>query len=176
MFGQSFEREGNAAMPWDTPQEVRDALEPVGMLEYLRDNAIPDSLGAALSDGNWEVILHQYAASEFSTENLDFLRSVAAFEDSGDLGFGSEIYQYYVMAGAPQQVNLGGSVREDLDGIFGEGGTGFGPPSLFDAAKTEIMRMTSNDTFARFKAKAGTAQAALGAEVDWESVEGRERS
>jgi regulator of G protein signaling-like protein len=163
-------------MPWDTPQEVKDALEQVGMVEFLRDNAIPDSLGAALSDGNWEVILHQYAASEYSTENLDFLRSVAAFENSGDLDLAAQIYQYYVMAGAPQQVNLGGPVREDLDGMFGEGGTGFGPPSLFDSAKNEIMRMTSNDTFARFKAKAKSAQDALGAEVDWENVEGRERS
>jgi hypothetical protein len=163
-------------MSWDSPQDVKSELEQVGMYEYLRDNAIPEALDGALSDGNWEVILHQFAASEYSTENLDFLRAVATFENSGDLNQGEEIYRQFVQAGAPAQVNLGGGVRTDLDGIFGEGGTGVGPPNLFDGAKTEIFRMMSNDTFARFKAKAKAAQDAWGAETDWDSIEGRERS
>jgi hypothetical protein len=163
-------------MPWDTPQDVKTALEQVGMFEYLRDNAIPDSLETVLADGNWEVILHQYAASEYSTENLDFLRAVATFESSGDLGQASEIYNHFVTANAATQVNLSGSVRTDLDGIFGEGGTGIGPPSLFDGAKVEIMNMTKRDTFVRFKAKAKAAQDGWSADVDWDSIEGRERS
>jgi len=47
------------------------------MVDFLKDNQVPATLDEALQDGNWEVILHRFAVSEFSAENLDFLRAVA---------------------------------------------------------------------------------------------------
>ena len=162
-------------MAWDTPQEAKKALENIGMVDYVREHEIPPTLAAALEDGNWEVILHQFAAAEFSTENLDFLRAVGEFESSGDLGQAEEIYEHFVSTDAAKQVNLPASIRGDLDAIFGEGGTGHGPPSLFDAAKAEITRMTSNDTFQRFKARTKAAQDSFGAAIDWDAVQTRDR-
>ena len=163
-------------MPYGTPDQWKAALEEIGMVDYLKDNQIPATLDEALADGNWEVMLHQFAASEFSAENIDFLRAVAVFEASGDIGQAEQIYAQFVSANAATQVNLPGSTREALDAMFGEGGTGHGPPDLFDAAKNDIKKMTTNDTFRRFTAGATAAQNALGADHDWDAVQTRERS
>lgn len=116
---------------------------------------------------------YYYAQQEYATESLDFIRTAETFAQSGDLGLAKQIYDQYVADGAPQQINISGPVRADLDGMFGEGGTGFGPPNLFDSACTEIRRMVAGDTFRRFRTSAVAAQEALGQQIDWDNVTGR---
>jgi hypothetical protein len=163
-------------MAWSTTADWKSGLDSVGMTDYFRDQQIPDSVAGILSDGNWEVIFHQFTQSEFSSENLDFLRSVAVFESSGDLNQAAEIYKGYVSTSAPRQVNLPESTRRDLDEIFGEGKDGIGPPSLFDQAKREITNLLGRDTFRRFRTEGQAQQEKLAAEIDWDNVEGRERA
>lgn len=157
-------------MTWNTAAEWKAALDNVGMTDYFMDNQVPASLDDVLSNGNWEVIFHQYLVAEYSSENLDFLRAVATFESSGDLNQAAEIYKEFVATSAPRQVNLSGGTRTDLDAIFGEGGEGVGPPNLFDTAKNDITNLIKNDTFRRFKDSADKAQA------DMWSEGGRDRS
>lgn len=163
-------------MGWNTTAEWQSGLDNIGMTEFFRDTQAPGSLEEVLSNGNWEVIFHQFCASEFSTENLDFLRAVAVFEASGDLNQAAEIYRQFISESAPQQVNISGGQRAPLDEIFGEGGDGEGPPNLFDEAKAEVYGITRRDTFGRFQKAAATAQQEMGEEIDWDNVEGRERS
>ena len=163
-------------MAWEKADDWKNALDPIGMLEYFRAMQIPDGIEGVLSDGNWEVIFHQYAQAEYAAENVDFLRAVRVFETSGDLNQAAEIYREFVADAAPRQVNLKATVRVPLDEIFGPEQEGIGPPSVFDAARDEIMKMISVDTFPRFKASAVKAQQAMGEQVDWDNIDTRERS
>lgn len=146
------------------------------MLDFFKESAIPDDITGVLSNGNWEVIFHQYASAEFAAENVEFLRGVRAFEISGDLNQAAEIYREFVAESSPRQVNLKATVRVPLDEIFGPDGEGFGPPSLFDPARDEITKMISVDTFPRFLASATSAQKELFDSIDWDNVEGRDRA
>jgi hypothetical protein len=163
-------------MGWNSTAEWKSALDNIGMTDFFKDTQIPESLDQIMSNGNWEVIFHQFAGSEYATENLDFLRAVATFESSGSLDQAAEIYKEFVPEGSPRQVNLPGGVRTDLEGIFGEGGSGFGPPNLFDSAKNEVQNLLRRDTFPRFRTSAVAAQTEMGQETDWDNIEGRERS
>jgi hypothetical protein len=163
-------------MAWEKTDDWKKALEPIGMIEYFRDMQVPDGIEGVLADGNWEVIFHQYAQAEYAAENVDFLRAVRVFEASGDLNQAAEIYKEFVADAAPRQVNLKATVRVPLDEIFGPDQEGIGPPSVFDGAKDEILKMISVDTFPRFKASAVKAQQAMGDEVDWDNIDTRDRS
>ena len=163
-------------MAWTTPEAWKDALADTWMLDYVRDYQVPGSLEELWVDEGWYSIFYLYAQAEFSTENIDFLRTVEQFEQTGDLAAAEQIYKEFGSADAPRQVNLNGANRSALDAIFGAGGTGFGPPSLFDAAKGEVWKLLRADTFMRFRDGAERAQTALGQAVDWDAVETREHS
>src|SRR5438270_1247248 len=163
-------------MAWEKTEDWKNALESIGMTEFFRDTTIPDSIDGVLSDGNWEIIFHQYTKAEYNSENIEFLRAVRTFETSGDLNQAAEIYKEFVAETAPRQVNLRGSNRADLDEIFGPDKEGIGPPNLFDGARDEIIGMIKNDAFPRFKASASKAQQAMAEEIDWDNIGGRDRS
>ena len=164
-------------MPWNTPEDIKAALADTWMLDYMKEQQVPATLADLWVDEGWFSIFYQYAQSEYSTENIDFLRSVESFEGSGDLGLGKQIYDEFVSTAAARQVNLPTATRVELDAIFGEGGTEFGPPSLFDGAKDVIWKMLQADTFnQRFRGKAVATQEALWADHDWDAAETRERA
>src|SRR5579872_2947487 len=148
-------------MGWNTPQDWQAGLDNVGMTEHFKSMEVPASFDDVLADGNWEVIFHQFAASEFSTENIEFLRVVATYEQSPSRAVGKEIYDKYVSVDGESQVNLPGPLRIPLDEVFGEHDAAEGEDAaaaapaepgadIFSAAKTEVTRMTAKDTFRRF--------------------------
>jgi hypothetical protein len=47
-----------------------------------------------------------YAQAEYATENLDFVRCVEQFEQSGDLAFAEQIYKEFISTAAARQVNI----------------------------------------------------------------------
>ena len=164
-------------MAWPTPQHWKDALADTWMLDWVRDTQVPESLEALWTDEGWYSIFYMYLQGEYSTETVDFIRCVEQFEQSGDLAFAAQVYTEFVAESAPRQVNISAAMRHELEAIFGEGGTEVGPPSLFDAAKAEILALIKRDTFnQRFRSEALAAEAALGAEVDWDAVGTRDRA
>lgn len=163
-------------MAWNKPDDWKAALEPIGMLDFFKESAIPDDITGVMSNGNWEVIFHQYATAEFASENVEFLRGVRAFEISGDLNQAAEIYREFVAESSPRQVNLKATARVPLDEIFGPDGEGIGPPNLFDTARDEITKMIGADTFPRFLSSATSAQKELFEPIDWDNVEGRDHA
>lgn len=163
---------------WSKPKEWEDALEPIGMTEFFRDNMLPETIDDVMSNGNWEVIFYQYAKACYVTESVDFLRAVRVFESSGDLDQARQIYEQFIVPGSPKEVNIPATKRKPLTDIFGPGGEGFGPPSMFDESKYEITLMLKNDILPRFKSSAKNAQDKLGEAINWDDAvgEGRGRS
>ena len=175
-------------MAWNTPKDWQTALDDVGMTDHFKTMEVPASVDDLLGDANWEVIFHQYTKAEFSSENVEFLRAVAAFEASPSHENGLAIYNQYVSESAATQVNISGAQRKPIDEIFGEhaeegeeeGEEAAARPQVtaetFAVAKNEITRMMAKDTFPRFKASAIAAQTGLNASEDWDAVATRGRA
>lgn len=163
-------------MNWSDVQAWKDTFGETWMMDVIKGEQVPDTLEACYADERWYSIFYMVCADQFATESLDFLSTVQTFEGNGDIALAQSIYAEFVSDAAPRQVNLPSGAKTPLDEIFREGGTGFGPPNLFDDAKTEVWKMVRGDRFADFRSKAGAAQTALWAEHDWDTAETRERS
>jgi hypothetical protein len=173
-------------MALEKPEEWQATLENVGMTEHFKTMEVPASFDDVLADANWEVIFHQYTKAEFSSENVEFLRAVGAYEASPSREMGKQIYDQYVSTDAASQVNISAAMRDELTETFGEHEPAEdkdepAPPAepggdIFLSAKVEITRLTAKDTFKRFRSSALAAQSALNADEDWDAVETRGRS
>jgi Regulator of G protein signaling domain len=154
-------------MAWNSTADWRAGLEEAGLLEEFMAQDPPGDLNAALADGNWEAMLHRFAVSEYSPENLDFLRAVGVYQYETNLDRAQQIFAYFIGNGAAAQINLGAATKASLVRKFGAGGTyvaaaginGQGiavrpSPSLFDGAKQDILNMVEADTWRRFRTRA----------------------
>jgi hypothetical protein len=148
----------------------------MGMTDHFKTMEIPDSLDAVLADGNWEAIFNAYAKTNFQAESMDFLRSVAAFEQSGDVALAKEIHSRFVAEGSAAEVNLSNAARGPIDEAFANVEEDGVSPGVFDGAKNAITSMMSADVFPRFVTEAKAFQASLSASEDWDAVATRGRS
>lgn len=160
---------------WGTTEQWEKSLGDAGLIDHFKDYEIPSTLDEILGDGNWEAIFYIYAKNTYVNESVEFLRAVRDFEARGDLNLGQQIYDGFVKEGSPKEVNLPQTKRKPLEAIFGTGGTGFGPPNLFDEAKEEITRLLRNDIFPRFSTSAKAAHTKLKEDVDWDAMVGQGR-
>ncbi len=162
-------------MPLETPDQWKAEMEP-WMLEIVKDRTIPSSLEDCLKDEGWATIYYFFAKANYVTENLDFLAKVDEFGRNGNMDLAKQIYQEHVREGSAAQVNLSGGNRGALDDIFKDQDEPIGPPDLFDASRREIYGLTNTDSYTRFVRFATETQKVLGEEIDWDNVEGRDRS
>ena len=167
-------------MGWDesTPEtEWKPVLENYGMVDVVKDYETPATTLDAMKDGNWSVILYQFAKSEYSTENIDFVEAAwTAGAQSGtlDMGKAKEIYDHFVKAGV---VNINGPSQVAMKEVFENesGEEPIAPPDLLDQAVKDCLTNTQ-DTYNRFRKWANAARTKLAEDIDWDNVEGRDRS
>mmetsp|Transcript_15847 Transcript_15847/g.31022 ORF Transcript_15847/g.31022 Transcript_15847/m.31022 type:complete len:643 (+) Transcript_15847:57-1985(+) len=95
-----------------------------------------------------------YLADEYSTENLAFVDAVGAFVEQCRVADGAkvkeaatELYAKYVDAKAKEQVNIPARLREEIKETMQKEQF---CATMFNAAKEEILRLMSVDTFKRF--------------------------
>ena len=166
-------------MGWDenTPAtEWKPVLETYNVLEVVRDYETPGNVEDCLKDGNWTVVLRQFAKSEFSTENLDFVEAAwGAGAQSGtlDMGKAKEIYDHFIKGGI---VNVGGPAQTALTEAFdADDEEHIAPPDVMDQAVKDCIT-NLRDTYGRFRRWASAARTKLAEEIDWDNIEGREHS
>ena len=134
---------------YDDEAGARDLLAGYGVLvEAPPPPPPPPTFLEAMDIPDWWDSFRAFAATEFSTENPDFLDAVR-FQTLDP----QAIYDTYVKADAASQVNISDPKRRDLDAAFaGDDAPGY---DVFDAATAEIRKMTSNDSWRRFLATQG---------------------
>lgn len=115
----------------------------------------PVTLEAAIANPYWLGKLRQFAATEFSTENINFLAAVASYKLKPSWQKFDNIIDQYIADNAETLVNLPGAddVRPPLLQIrqtdIGERGAE--NRNVFDGAYAEIMALVKSDTYPRFQ-------------------------
>ena len=111
------------------------------------------------TDSGREALL-EFASSEFSDENVRFLRAAEEWKDNGR---GSEaakiLFETYLIVDAPQTVNISGKTRKMLAKAFDDlmaDSTIIISPDFFDVPMTEVYQLVEKDTFMRFRKKTDT--------------------
>lgn len=131
------------------------------MLAWIKTEWAPGDLDGILADRMWYDAFYRYSESEYSSEQLDFLRSVDQFKQNPtDVGLAKQIYDQFVASGAAQQVNLDSSATqplaelfEDVTDAFNEVTSRLGvqdPSTIFDRAVSGVKTGLS-DTLSRFQ-------------------------
>jgi hypothetical protein len=163
-------------MGWDetTPvSEWKPVLDNYNMSDFVRDYETPATTLDAMKDGNWSVILYQFAKSEYSTENVDFVEAAwGAGAQSGtlDMAKAKEIYDHFVKGGI---VNIGGPAQTALAEAFGDDDAEhIAPPDVLDQAVKDCLTNTQ-DTYNRFRKWASAARNKLAEDIDWDNIQGR---
>jgi len=116
------------------------------MFEYARRED-PPGLDAALQQGTiWYDCLYYFAQTEFSQENMDFLRRLEAFKGSPSNASGKELYKW-----SGDNMNLSGAVMRDLGESFGDDADADAAVdgTEFDTARGEAYTNLT-DTYSRF--------------------------
>ncbi|OQR87815.1 hypothetical protein ACHHYP_07968 [Achlya hypogyna] len=97
---------------------------------------------------------HQFLVQEYSSENLEFLDSVNAFEDGYDSAPGTSvdraarILRLFVDENAPLQINIPSKIRVRLERKVMKDRDA--PRDVFRAAKSEIVALVQRDSWPRY--------------------------
>lgn len=114
----------------------------------------PVALEAAIANPYWLGKLREFAATEFSTENINFLAAVASYKLKPSWPKFDNIIDQYIADDAETPVNLPGAeeMRPPLLQIrqTAIGGRGAENRNVFDGAYAEIMALVKSDTYRRF--------------------------
>ena len=119
------------------------------MVDKLKAELPPAEIEACQQDAQWWETFTLFAKLEFCPENIAFLDEVDGFKKSNDMDKAVQIYENYVKAGSPDQVNLPSTLVKPLTAILEDADD---PASLemFDEAYKEILKITRSGTYKNF--------------------------
>ena len=140
------------------------------MVQLLKDG-LPPEFEQMQADAKWWAVLTKWAELSFVLENINFLDQTTAFTVSRNLTMAPDIYNEYIVVGAPSQVNINekliGPIREAIEEDEPD-------VEMFDEAVKEVITLTKNGTYKDFLADCRKARPELLAEDEPEEEEAEE--
>ncbi|XP_068197024.1 regulator of G-protein signaling 21-like [Antennarius striatus] len=110
---------------------------------------LEETLETLLSQQSGQTVFREFLKSEFCEENLDFWFACEEFRTFSSeeelMGSATRIYEEFIKADAPNQVNLDFNTIEDIRRSLHRPG-----PLCFAVAQSKIYSLMENDSFPRF--------------------------
>jgi hypothetical protein len=122
--------------------QAGQAIQGLEVKDILKNKVLADAL-------------YKFTKGEFSAENYEFatltkapmFASASAPDDAKSIAMKKKLYETYVKTSAPKQINIKASTLTELTQLADAGTFHL---MNFSAAQTEIVKMMSKDTVARF--------------------------
>jgi len=140
----------NRCLTWP---DTSVSLEKSFIAEHLKslsdDGESAPKLEVVLRDQKSHEAFKHFLKKEFSDENIDFWSEVEGYRtlkcNEKRQRKGNEIYNMYIRADAPNEVNVSYSTKMEILKIFEDN-----DPSIFDKAQNQVLFLMESDSFKRF--------------------------
>jgi hypothetical protein len=126
-----------------TEDEIRQLLDGYGIL--VPPPPPPPSFDEAMDIPDWWEGFKAFVATEYSSENPDFIDAVR-YQDPDP----QTIFDTFVADGSERQVNISSSQRNEIAGAFADGATP--GHDVFAGAYDEVVGLCRRDSWARYLA------------------------
>jgi len=140
----------NRCLTWpDTSMSLEKSFIAEHLKSLSDDGESAPKLEVVLQDQKSHEAFKHFLKKEFSDENIDFWSEVEGYRtlkcNEKRQRKGNEIYNMYIRADAPNEVNVSYSTKKEILKFIEDN-----DPSIFDKAQNQVLFLMESDSFKRF--------------------------